>query len=93
MHPCIVCGKTIQHDEIFQHDLTYKNKIIYQSTRRIVNLICDDCIADGWIFASDRENKLHVVKIAPSTEPDTIFTETELILEGDAKCAVDRLSE
>lgn len=83
MHPCVVCGKTIQHDEIFQHDLTYKNKIIYQSTRRIVNLICDDCIAD----------ELHVVKIAPSTEPDTIFTETELILEGDAKCAVDRLSE
>ena len=92
MHPCVVCGKTIPNDVVTQDEFTYRNNIVYRKTWRIDNLICDKCLSDGWVFCEDKDKKLHVVQIAPSTEPDKIFTATEMVLEGEAKNAVDVLS-
>lgn len=82
MHPCISCGNMMP-DEIVQNDYTYRNNIVYRKDWRIKNLICDDCIAEGWRLVSDKHSDLHVIKITSSDKPDEIFTMSELVLEGD----------
>ena len=90
MHACIVCGKTIPEETIIRICGKAETKIDGKA-QTIGNVICDECLDNGWMYCMDEHSEIHIVQIAPSTEPDKIFTVRELMLEGETKDAVDKL--
>lgn len=82
MHSCIVCGKEISEETIIRICDKTETKIDGKA-QTIDNIICDGCLDNGWMYCMDEHSEIHIVQIAPSTEPDKIFTVRELLLEGD----------
>lgn len=87
MHSCIVCGKMMTEETIVRLCGKTETKK-YGEVQTIGNIICDECLDNGWMYCMDKHSKIHIVQIAPCTEPDKIFTVRELMLEGgDKRCS------